>query len=131
MRLPALRVLIVDDSEVVRRSICQILQSESDIEVVSEAADGAEGVRQAIKHRPDVVLLDVRMPVMNGFEAARRIKHELPSAFILMVSEFDSATFLREAAAAGASGYLLKSSVGNDLVPALRKIYLQHAESSP
>jgi DNA-binding NarL/FixJ family response regulator len=114
-----LRVLVVDDSEVVRRGIGQILQSESDIEIICEAADGADAVRKAREHRPDVVLLDITMPVMNGFEAARRIKQELPSTRILMVSQFDSAPFQREAMAAGASGYVVKSSAASELIPAL------------
>ena len=122
------RVLVVDDSEVVRRGICQILQSESDIEIICEAADGADAVRKAREHRPDVVLLDITMPVMNGFEAARRIKQELPSTRILMVSQFDSGHFLREAFVAGASGYVVKSNAASELIPALRKIYCEHAE---
>jgi len=115
-------VLVVDDSEVVRRGICQILQSQADIEIICEASDGADAVRKVREHRPDVVLLDITMPVMNGFEAARRIKHEFPSTLILIVSQFDSAPFTREAAAAGASGYVVKSNASSALIPALRKM---------
>jgi DNA-binding NarL/FixJ family response regulator len=113
---------VVDDSEVVRRGICHILKSQADIEVICEAADGADAVRKALEHKPDIVLLDITMPVMNGFEAARRIKHEVPSALILVVSQFDSAPFAREAVAAGASGYVVKSNASAELIPALRKI---------
>jgi YesN/AraC family two-component response regulator len=76
MQALTLRVLVVDDSQVVRRGICQILQSQADIEVICEAADGADAVRKALEHKPDIVLLDITMPVMNGFEAARRMKHD-------------------------------------------------------
>ena len=122
MQALILRVLVVDDSEVVRRGICRILKSQADIEIVSEASDGAEAVRKVLEHRPDIVLLDITMPVMNGFEAARRIKHELPSTLILMVSQFDSAPFQREAITTGASGYVVKSNAASELIPALRKI---------
>lgn len=122
MQAPILRVLVVDDSEIVRRAICQILQSQADIEIICEAADGADAVRKVRDHRPDVVLLDITMPVMNGFESARRIKHELPAALILMVSQFESAPFQREATAAGASGYIVKSNVAVELIPALRRL---------
>jgi len=122
-----LRVLVVDDSEVVRRGICHILKSQADIEIVCEASDGAEAVRKALEHRPDIVLLDITMPVMNGFDAARRIKHALPSTLILMVSQSDSAPFAREAIAAGAGGYVMKSNASTELIPALRKLHSQHA----
>jgi YesN/AraC family two-component response regulator len=124
-----LRVLVVDDSEIVRRGICHILKSQADVEVICEASDGADAVRKVLEHRPDIVLLDITMPVMNGFEAARRIKHELPSTLILMVSQFDSAPFAREAVAAGASGYVVKSNASTELIPALRKIQSQRVRT--
>ena len=125
MQALILRVLVVDDSEVVRRGICQILQSQVDIEVVCEAANGADAVRKVREHRPHVVLMDITMPVMNGFEAARRIKHEFPSTLILVVSQFDSAPFAREAIAAGASAYIVKSNASAELIPILRKTVSQ------
>ena len=125
MQALILRVLVVDDSEIVRRGICQILQSQVDIEVVCEAANGADAVRKVREHRPHVVLMDITMPVMNGFEAARRIKHEFPSTLILVVSQFDSAPFAREAIAAGASAYIVKSNASAELIPILRKTVSQ------
>ena len=126
MQALILRVLVVDDSEIVRRGICQILKSQADIEIVCEASDGADAVRKVREHRPHVVLLDITMPVMNGFDAARRIKHEFPSTLILIVSQFDSTPFAREAVAAGASGYVLKSNAAKELIPALRKTVSEH-----
>jgi DNA-binding NarL/FixJ family response regulator len=126
MQALILRVLVVDDSEIVRRSICQVLQSQADIEIICEASDGADAVRKVRVHRPDVVLLDITMPAMNGFDAARRIKHEFPSTLILVVSQFDSAPFAREAIAAGASGYVVKSNASAELIPMLRKTLSEH-----
>jgi DNA-binding NarL/FixJ family response regulator len=122
MGIPTLRVLVVDDHEVVRRSICQLLASQADIKVICEAANGQEAVLRAREHRPDLVLMDVTMPTMNGLEAARIIKREFPSIQVLMVSQHDPQQFMREAFAVGASGYVTKSAVGHDLIPQLRKL---------
>jgi len=129
MQAPIIRVLVVDDSEIVRRGICQILQSQADIEVVCEAADGADALCKVREHRPHIVLLDITMPVMNGFEAARRIKREFPLTLILVVSLSESAQFTREAIAAGASGYVMKSNASTELIPMLRKTMSQHVRT--
>ena len=117
-----LRVLVVDDNESVRRSICQILRLQADIEVVCEAADGADAIRKIREYDPDVVLLDITMPTMNGLEVAETIKTEFPSVQVLVVSQHDSRGFQWAALAAGVSGYVNKSNVGRDLIPELRRI---------
>jgi DNA-binding NarL/FixJ family response regulator len=122
MTARTLRVLVVDDNESVRRTICQLLQSQADIEVVCEAVDGADAVAQARAHLPDVVLLDVTMPTMNGLEAAHVLKHEFPSMHIVILSQHDSRGFQWAALAAGVSGYVVKSNAARDLIPELRKI---------
>ena len=122
MSAGALRVLVVDDNENVRRSICQILQSQSDFEVACEAVDGTDALAKAREHLPDIVLLDVTMPTMNGLEAARIFKQEFPSMHIIVVSQHDSQGFQWAALAAGVSGYVVKSNAARDLIPELRKI---------
>ena len=117
-----LRVLVVDDNESIRRSISQILRSQPDIEIVCEAIDGADALQRIREHQPDVVLLDITMPRMNGLEVAETIKTEFPSVQVLIVSQHDSRGFQWAALAAGVSGYIIKSNVGRDLVPELRRI---------
>jgi DNA-binding NarL/FixJ family response regulator len=118
----ALRVLVVDDNESVRRNICQLLRSQVDFEVVCEAVDGADALRKAREHLPDVVLLDLNMPNMNGLEAARILKQEFPLIQVVIVSQHDSRGFKWAALAAGVSGYVVKSNAARDLIPELRRI---------
>ena len=89
--------------------------------MIGEAADGIDAIRKTQTYRPDVVLMDAAMPTMNGFEAFREIKKESPSTQVLMVSQFDSDAFTREALAVGAGGYILKSNASKQLIPALRE----------
>ena len=129
MGIRSLRVLVVDDNEIVRRQICQLLVSQADIKVVCEAANGQEAVLKAREHRPDLVLMDVTMPTMNGLDAARIITKELPSIRVVIASQHDSPQFMREALAVGASGYVTKSAVGRELIPLLRKLQYPHSTS--
>jgi DNA-binding NarL/FixJ family response regulator len=117
-----MRVLVVDDSQSIRRAIRQLLKTQVDIEVIAEAADGTDAIRKTQMYRPDVILMDAAMPKMNGFDAVRHIKKESPSTQVLMVSQFDSDEFTREALAVGAVGYILKSNASKQLIPALREI---------
>jgi DNA-binding NarL/FixJ family response regulator len=117
-----LRVLVVDDNESVRRTICQLLQSEADIEVACEAVDGEDAILKAREHVPDVVLLDVTMPIMNGLEATSVLRQEFPLMHIVIVSQHDSRGFQWAALAAGVSGYVVKSNAARELIPELRRI---------
>lgn len=116
------RVLVVDDNESVRRSICKLLHSQADIEVICEAVDGADAVEKAREHLPDLVLLDITMPTMSGLEAARILKRDFPSMHILIVSQHESRSVRGAALTAGASGYVVKSNVVQDLIPEVRRI---------
>jgi len=117
-----LRVLVVDDNESVRRSICQILHPQTDIEVICQAVDGVDAIQQARQHHPDLVLLDITMPTMNGLDAARILKREFPSMHVVIVSQHDSRGFQWAALAAGATGYVVKSNAAQDLLPEVRRI---------
>jgi DNA-binding NarL/FixJ family response regulator len=120
--------MVVDDDEMVRHSTCKLLKSYPDIEVVCEGADGAEAVTKAKGYRPDVILMDITMPTMNGLEATRIIKREIPSIQIVVVSGQDA---LREALSAGASGYVMKTEMADRLVTELRKVQqLRPSEAS-
>ncbi len=116
------RVLLAEDHAVVREGTRQIVEADPAIEVVGEAADGAEVVALASRVRPDVVLLDLHMPVINGIEATRRIVAESPDARILILSAYDDEDYVSAALDAGASGYLLKSAHGTEVVAAIHAV---------
>ncbi|MBI4259975.1 MAG: response regulator transcription factor [Actinobacteria bacterium] len=127
----ALRVLIVDDHALFRRGLQMVLEQEDDIEVVGEAADGAEAVTQAQDLMPDVVLMDVRMPKRSGIEATEQIRDLLPHAKILMLTISDEETDLYEAIKAGASGYLLKEISIEEVADAIRSVWAGQSRISP
>jgi DNA-binding NarL/FixJ family response regulator len=116
------RVLLAEDHAVVREGTRQIVEADPAIEVVGEAADGAEVVGLASRLRPDVVLLDLHMPVLNGIEATRRIIADAPDARILILSAYDDEDYVSAALDAGASGYVLKSAHGHEVVAAIHAI---------
>ncbi|MGK5734042.1 response regulator [Streptomyces sp. URMC 124] len=116
-----IRVVVADDQELVRSGFAMILSAQPDIEVVAEAGDGAEAVAAVRRHAPDVVLLDIRMPRMDGIEAARRICAETGCRAV-MLTTFDQDDYVYEALHAGASGFLLKDVRRDDLVHAVRVV---------
>ena len=120
----SIRVLLVDDQQLVRTGFRMILDGEDDIEVVGEAADGREGVAEARRSRPDVVVMDIRMPALDGIEATRQLVREgvSPASRVLVLSTFDADENVVEALRAGASGFLLKDVTPVDFVAAIRTV---------
>ena len=119
----SIRVLIVDDHAIVRKGIRALLSTEADIEVIGEAEDGAQAVDQSKKLQPDVVLMDLVMPHMDGIEATRRITAECPGTCVLVLTSFAADDKVFPAIKAGALGYLLKDSGPEDLVQAIQQVY--------
>lgn len=117
-----IRILLVDDHSVFRRSIKFNLESNADLSVVGEASTGIEGVEKAQALKPDVVVLDLSMPGMNGLEAARRIRDSVPQAAILILSQYDIPQIIEEAKTVGAKGYLVKSNASRDLIRAIETV---------
>jgi len=113
------RILVADDHEVVRRGICSLLELEPGWTVCAEAANGREAVEMAAACGPNVAILDVSMPELNGFEAARRIRKAAPACEVLILTMHESEQVLHEALSAGARGYVLKSDAGRTLVTAV------------
>jgi DNA-binding NarL/FixJ family response regulator len=117
-----MRILVADDHGIVRAGIRLLLERQSGLEVVAEAADGVEAVEQAVRLKPDLCILDVGMPRMTGLQAAREIRAHLRDARVLMLSMHDDERYLFEALKAGASGYVLKREADQDLVGAIRAV---------
>jgi DNA-binding NarL/FixJ family response regulator len=117
-----IRILLADDQALVRGGFRMILEAEPDIQVVGEAADGSEVVERALATRPDVVLMDVRMPALDGIEATRRLLDALPATRVLILTTFDLDEYVVDAFRAGASGFLLKTAPPQQLVAAVRTV---------
>ncbi len=127
-----IRILLADDQALVRGGFRVILESHDDIEVVGEASDGVEAVEQVARSRPDIVLMDIRMPHMDGIEATRRVL-SIPdsSVRVLVLSTFDQDEYVYDALRAGASGFLLKSAPPHELVHAVRTVAAGEALLAP
>lgn len=114
-----IRILLVDDHPIVRQGLKTLLEGHSGWEVIGEASDGAEAVEKAKDLNPDVMVLDVTMPRMNGLEACRLLRQQCPGLEILFVTQHDSPQMMREALEAGARGYVVKSNAARDLLAAV------------
>ena len=126
-----MRVLVVDDHEVVRRGVRSLILSQDGYEVCGEAVDGQDAVEKAQELRPDVIVMDVSMPRLNGLEATHLICATVPDSRILILSQHDSPEMVRQAFKAGASGYVVKSSIARDLIAALNSVSRQQTFFDP
>jgi NarL family two-component system response regulator LiaR len=118
-----IRVLLADDHALVRQGTRELLEREGDIAVVAEAGDGEEAVRLACSHRPDVVIMDVAMPTLNGIEATRQIKAQYPTVAVLVLSAYDDDQYVFALLEAGAAGYVLKDVHASELIKAVRAVH--------
>lgn len=118
-----IKILIADDHAVVREGTRQILEHEQDLKVVAEAGDGEEAVELATRFKPDIALIDIAMPKLDGIEATRQIKVSCPAIAVLILTAYDDEQFIFSLLEAGAAGYLLKSIRGRELVDAIRAVY--------
>jgi DNA-binding NarL/FixJ family response regulator len=119
----SIRIMTVDDHPLLRRGIAALIEAEPDMKVVAEASDGEEAIAQFRLHRPDVTLMDLQMPNVNGTEAISRIRSEFPDAKILVLSTYAGDVQVLRAIKAGARGYLLKGNVRIELLEAIRTVY--------
>ncbi|KAB8187353.1 response regulator [Microbispora catharanthi] len=119
---PVIRLAVVDDQALVRMGVRMLVEDEPDIDLVAEAADGAAAVAAVRRWRPDVVLMDIRMPVLDGIEALRRIVAEAPTTRVVMLTSFDLDDHVFDALRAGASGFLLKSAEPDEMLRAVRVV---------
>ena len=117
-----IRILVVDDHFVVRMGLIGVVNTEPDMEVVGEAADGNQAIEVFGRVKPSLVLMDVRMPIKDGIAATKEIRTRHPDARILMLTTYDGDTEIHRAIQAGARGYVLKNSTGDELIPALRAV---------
>jgi DNA-binding NarL/FixJ family response regulator len=129
--MAALRILLADDHTMVRQGLRKVLEDRPEWQVVAEAGDGHEAVRLAELHKPNVAVLDVAMPLLNGIEATRRITKRVPQTRILVLSMYSDEAYVTQMMKAGAAGYLLKDSAGVDLLEAVQSVSQGKSYFSP
>jgi DNA-binding NarL/FixJ family response regulator len=120
------RVLLVDDHEIARKGIRSVLTADASLVIVSEASDGEEAVQKSDELHPDVILLDITLPGINGIDAARQIRGVSPNSRIIFLSQHDSIQIARDALSVGAQGYVVKSDAGRDLLRAIQSVLEGH-----
>jgi two-component system, NarL family, response regulator len=126
-----IRILTVDDHALLREGIAALVKAEHDIQVVAEACDGEDAIEQFRKHLPDVTLMDLQMPSINGTEAISRIRNEFPNARIIVLTTYSGDVQVLKAIRAGARGYVLKAHVHRELMDAIRSVHAGHKRIPP
>jgi DNA-binding NarL/FixJ family response regulator len=126
-----IRVLIADDHTIVRKGLCSLLVGENDIDVIGEARNGKEVIRSVGELSPDVIVMDIHMPLLNGIEATRNIKKKYPSVGIIILTMYSDEGYVHEALLAGASGFLIKNTIPQDLCSAIRAVSRGESFLSP
>jgi DNA-binding NarL/FixJ family response regulator len=118
-----IKVLLVDDYAYIRMGIQHLLETTSDIEVVDTAVDGIDAVTKSYLYRPDVVIIDISMPLVDGLEATKKIRESCPGTRVLALSVYHYREYVNKALQAGAAGYLTKEAIGGELIEAIRSVY--------
>ena len=125
------RILLADDHTIVRQGLARLLEEQSDLKIVGEATNGLAVVEQTLALKPDIVIMDIAMPRMNGIEAAKRIRKQLPKTKILILSMYSHEHYIHNLLETGVSGYLLKDSSGRDIIKAIRSAMKNETFLSP
>ena len=120
--MPKIKVLVVDDHAMFRQGICALLRSHEDFEVVGEAEQGREAVEKVCEFSPQVVLMDIAMPIMGGLEATRRIQKEAPNTKVLVLTQYDDSEYVLSLVRSGARGYISKTATSSELISAIRAV---------
>ena len=129
--MASIRILLADDHTLFRDGIRAILEDQQNMQLVGEAEDGISAVRMACELQPDVVLMDIAMPLLNGLEATRQIKQKCPGVQVLALTMHENEEYIRQVLAAGAMGYILKDAAARELLDAIRAVYAGEAVLSP
>ena len=126
-----IRVLLADDHRILREGICALIEDQEDMKVVGEAEDGLSTVKKVAQLLPDVVVMDIAMPLLNGLEATRQIRRDFPQVKVLILTMHENEEYIRQVLAAGALGYVLKDAAARDLLGAIRTVNQGEAVLSP
>ena len=127
----SIKILLADDHTIVRQGLARLLEDQPNMKIVGEAVNGQMAVKKALEVKPNIIIMDIAMPVMNGIEAAKRIRKHLPEAKILILSMYSHEYYIHELLEAGISGYLLKDSSGRDIIKAIHAAMKNETFLSP